>query len=64
MQSVQSMMHPNVREVRNLSIGVNLGTFDEVLATIDINTPPLQGLDPGRTRFYKHIVPTGLKMFF
>ena len=34
-----------VVRLRSVPIGVNLGSFDSVLATIDINMPPLQGLD-------------------
>ena len=28
-----------------ISIGANLGVFDSISATVDINMPPLQGLD-------------------
>ena len=46
---------------RNRTIGVNLGVFDNILATIDINMPPLQGLILFLNVFYKHTVLTGLK---
>ena len=51
--------------VCNRAIGVNLGIFDSVLSSVDINMPPLQG-DRGLffTRCYKHSVPPGLKRDF
>ena len=39
---------------------MNFILFDDKLLML-INISPLQGLDPGRTRFYKHTVPTELK---
>ena len=33
-------------EIANRTIGVNLAVFDGVLATADINMPPLRGLIP------------------
>ena len=50
-----------VGAVWNRTIGVNLGTFDEALATTALNMPPLQGLEAEEAHFYKHAVPTGLK---